>query len=178
MQIIFAVHREYNESFFILHLIGYNLIVCIHILHPIGYKIRTCHDSNFAILTQYRFSDRGFYLRADDTVKYHCCDNPAYYSPCKRFLPLRKRLLSSSNSLFPDAGIRLLCYTSAYQCFSFLSYHFCPPIVTEILVTTNRGQFFAEYMKTFPGTFSDCVEKKKETRRMNCVILIVHLLLP
>ena len=39
MQIIFAVYRKYNESSFVLHLIGYNLAVYAYILYPKRYNI-------------------------------------------------------------------------------------------------------------------------------------------
>ncbi len=63
--------------FFNLHLIGYNFIIVGYALHPIGYKIITCHDSNFTILTQYRFPDRGFSLPVGGMAKCHCFDSPA-----------------------------------------------------------------------------------------------------
>ena len=45
-------------------------------LYHIGYKIKIYHGSNFAILFQYHFPDRGFSLRVGGMVKYHCSDNP------------------------------------------------------------------------------------------------------
>jgi len=62
------------KAFLNLHLIGYNFIVLTRALHLIGYKIKTCLDSNFAILSQYRFHDKGFFHPVEGVAKSPCCD--------------------------------------------------------------------------------------------------------